>query len=70
MLPILYFLTVEKCKYEWAIFEQHMCQEKGCFKTDKELVGWFETKEEAIKCAENYESKLIEGVVDSIEVVE
>ena len=69
-LPTLYFLTVEDCGDEWAIFEQHMCQEKGCFKTDEQLVGWFETKEEAIECAETYESKLIEGVVDSIEVVE
>lgn len=72
MLPTLYFLTVRKCPYdgdlEWAVFERHMCQEKGCIKTDEELVGWFETKEEAITCAENYQDKLIEGIVDSIEV--
>ena len=68
-LPTLYFLTVEDCGDEWAIFEQHMCQEKGCFKTDKELVGWFETKAEALHCCADYENKhLLDGIVVSIEV--
>lgn len=69
-LPTLYFLTVQKCPYEWAVFEQHKCQQKGCILTDKQLVGWFETKEEALNCAYNYHERLIEGFVESIEVIE
>ena len=66
MSPTLYFLEVIYTGNEWAIFEQHMCQEKGCFKTDKELVGWFETKKEALHCCADYEDKLIEGKVANI----
>jgi len=69
-LPTLYFLTVQKCPNDWALYEQHQCQEKGCFKTDKQLVGWFETKIAALYAAENYHERLIEGVVESIEVIE
>lgn len=69
MSPTLYFLTVKECGDEWAVFEQHCCQEPGCFKTDEALVGWFETKEEALICCAEYETqRLIEGKVVSIEV--
>ena len=67
-LPTIYFLTVKECPNEWAIFEKHRCQEKGCFFTNEQLLGWFETKEEAIKCAENWEP--LEGIVKDIEVIE
>ena len=67
-LPTIYFLTVKECPREWAIFEQHRCQEKGCFWTEPQLLGWFETKEEAVECAENW--KPLEGIVKDIEVIE
>ena len=66
-LPTIYFLTVEDCTEEWAIFETHQCQEKGCFRTEPRLIGWFETKEEALNCARNW--KPLEGIVQSIEVI-
>ena len=66
--PQLYFLTVRHCGDEWAIFAPHMCQEKGCFKTDEQLVGWFETKTEALHNCADFEDKLIEGKVINIEV--
>ena len=70
-LPTLYFLTVKLCNDEWAIFEEHCCQERGCFKTNPKLIGWFETKTEALHCCADYEDKhLIEGKVISIEVEE
>lgn len=70
MLPTLYFLTIRYSEYfgEWVLLEVHKGQEKGCFKTEPALLGWFRTKEAAIECAEKWQP--LEGVVDSIEVIE
>jgi hypothetical protein len=69
--PTLYFLTVEE---RWGaegtlyfISEQHMCQERGCVKTEPEhLTICFSehSTKEYIKC---FESDLIEGVVEGVE---
>lgn len=68
-LPTLYFLTIRYCgNGDWGIFEQHQCQEKGCFKTDEKLIGWGETKEQALELAKEW--RPFEGIVEAIEVEE
>ena len=67
MLPTLYFLTIRNCgNGDWGIFETHCGQEKGCFETEEQLIGWGASEEEAVKIAENW--KPIEGIVNSIGV--
>ena len=46
--PTLYFLTVyERITGGYEVWEQHMCQEKGCIKTQPEFVEYVSTAEEA-----------------------
>ena len=69
MLPTLYFLSVRYWgNGDWAIFERHRGQEKGCFLTDEQLLSWARSKEEAVEIAENF--KPLEGEVAEIEVEE
>ena len=59
-LPTLYFLTVKWYRYTYEIYEQHQCQEKGCFKTDEELIHTVDIRSGNIRKAQDEVSKFIE----------
>lgn len=70
MSPTLYRLIFKKNRHgDYDVYQQHRCQEKGCFWTDCEytdtcLVGHVD------EFVEEYEADLLNGIVDEVEVVE
>ena len=68
--PTLYFLEV---KEHWSvngtifiISEQHMCQEKGCIKTEPEHLSICFSEEDAQNYIDEVEANLLEGIVDGV----
>lgn len=71
MLPTLYKLIFKKNNVgDFDVYEQHRCQDKGCFWTDPEYVGETCVKGHIDEFVNDYENKLIEGIVDEVEVKE
>lgn len=66
MSPTLYHLIfrANNCG-EYDVYEQHRCQEKGCFWTDEEYTGNTCIPGDETKFVEEYNNNLIEGQVDS-----
>ena len=66
--PTLYFLNItESYLGGFEIWEQHKCQEKGCFKTEPELVDFKETEDEVRAFIADFENKLLEGKLEDVE---
>jgi len=68
MKPTLYYLIFKDNGLgDYDVYEQHTCQEKGCFKTNEEYItvclpGKIE------KFIEDFQDNLVEGKVDGVEV--
>lgn len=69
----LYFLTVTE---EWAassegkiylISERHMCQEKGCVKSDKQHLKICFSEQEVNVYLKKFKNSLLEGILESVE---
>ena len=69
MAPTLYRLIFKKNIIgEYDVYEQHRCQDKGCFWTDQEYTGNTCLPGHIDTFVNEYENNLIEGIVDEVEV--
>ena len=69
MAPTLYRLIFKRNVInEFDVYEQHRCQDKGCFWTDPEYTGNTCLHGQIDKFVDEYENNLIEGIVDEVEV--
>ena len=53
---------------EFDVYEQHRCQEQGCFWTDPEYTGNTCLPGKIDEFVEEYNNNLIEGIIDEVEV--
>ena len=69
MAPTIYRLIFRKnnCD-EFDVYEQHKCQEPGCFWTDPEYTGNTCLPGHIDEFITAYGNNLIEGIVDEVEV--
>ena len=67
--PTLYFLKVtERITGTYEIWEQHMCQEKGCVKTEPNFVDYARTKSEALAIVNDWEiNPPLNSIVEDVE---
>ena len=67
--PTLYFLKVtERITGGFEIWEQHMCQEKGCFKTEPKFIDFVRTEDEALTIVNDWElNPPLGGVVKDVD---
>ena len=71
MAPTIYRLIFRKnnCD-EFDVYEQHKCQEPGCFWTDEEYTGNTCTPGHIDEFINEYENNLLNGIIDEVEVKE
>ena len=68
--PTIYKLIFKKNIIgEYDVYEQHRCQEPGCFWTDEQYTGNTCIPGHIEDFVSEYENNLIEGIVAEIEVV-
>lgn len=67
--PTLHYLIFKNNGNRYDVYEQHTCQEKGCFKTDEAFLTTCSHNqvEEFVK---EYNDSLLNGKVDSYEIVD
>lgn len=51
---------------DYDVYEQHRCQEKGCFWTDKEYTGNVCLPGKIDEFIEEYQENLLNGIVDEV----
>lgn len=67
--PTLYRLIFKKNTIgEYDVYEQHRCQEKGCFWTDEQYTGNVISPGHIDEFVDEYEDNLLEGLVDEVVV--
>ena len=65
--PTLYFLKVtERVIGGYEIWEQHQCQEKGCFWTDERYTGNTCLVGHIDEFVNEYENQILEGIIDEV----
>lgn len=68
MAPIYRLIFKRNSINEFDVYEQHKCQEPGCFWTDQEYTGNTCLPGHIDEFVKEYERNLIEGTVDEVEV--
>jgi len=67
--PTLYRLIFKRNDInEYDVYEQHRCQEKGCFWTDPEYTGNTCLPGHIDEFVDEYQDNLLEGIIDEVEV--
>lgn len=65
--PTLYTLIFKRnCCGDYDVYEQHQCQDPGCFKTDEEYVGETCLPGHIEEFVEEFQENLVEGIVDDV----
>lgn len=69
MKPTIYRLIfrTNDCS-DYDVYEQHKCQEKGCFWTDPEYTGQVCLIGHIDEFVKDYQEKILEGVIDEVVV--
>jgi hypothetical protein len=67
--PTLYRLIFKRNDInEYDVYEQHRCQEKGCFWTDEEYTGNTCIPGKVEEFIKEYQDNLLEGIIDEVEI--